>query len=49
MVAKAAQEADVQWCLVAREQTHANKFKEAQALTERFPELSKTLSLEVVH
>lgn len=43
MVAKAAQDADVQWCLVAREQTYANKYQEAQALALRFPELKPSL------
>lgn len=43
MIAKAAQEADIQWCLVARQQRYPNKFKEARALVTRFPELKPTL------
>jgi hypothetical protein len=43
MVAKAAQDADVQWCLVAREQKYANKYQEAQALALRFSELKASL------
>ena len=43
MIAKAAQEADIQWCLVARQQHYQNKFKEAKALVKRFPELKATL------
>ena len=43
MIAKAAQEADIQWCLVARQQHYPNKYQEAQALAERFPDLEATL------
>lgn len=43
MIAKAAQEANIKWCLVARNQAYANKYQEAQALAKRFPELKATL------
>ena len=42
-IAKAAQEADIRWCLVARQQHYPNKFREARALTKRFPDLTSTL------
>ena len=42
-IMKAAQDADVPWSVVVREQRHANKFKEAQVLAERFPELKASL------
>ena len=43
MIAKAAQDADVQWSLVTRQQKYENKFQEARALSERFPELKSSL------
>ncbi len=43
MIAKAAQDADMQWSLVTREQKYENKFQEAKALAKRFPELQSSL------
>lgn len=43
MIAKAAQDADVQWSLITRQQSYDNKFQEAKALADRFPEIRPTL------
>ena len=42
-IAKAAQDADVRWACVDRVQRYPNKYKEAAALAERFPELKPWL------